>query len=207
MKHLKRYKLFTEEADFDVNITDEPDLKMAKEKLATLKTNLSDYKTKKPIIDTAYLTIKIDADLQKKTEEIMGKTDIQSGKDRNPFLVEYLHVSNLKRKINNLQNELVKDKLSKDDFTEELGLSTESSVKASVTSKITDITNRISTKTTNIASLNKEVTDSEKELQTKMFNVEKEMQDYIKKIPLFLRRGILAKHPSDLFWFQSTSSC
>ena len=191
MKHLKRYKLFTEEADFDVNITDEPDLKMAKEKLATLKTNLSDYKTKKPIIDTAYLTIKIseprnveaeDADLQKKTEEIMGKTDIQSGKDRNPFLVEYLHVSNLKRKINNLQNELVKDKLSKDDFTEELGLSTEASVKASVTSKISDITNRISTKTVSIASLSKEVTDAEKELQTKMFNVEKEMQDYIKKI-------------------------
>ena len=191
MKHLKKYKLFTEEADFDVNITDEPDLKMAKEKLATLKTNLSDYKTKKPIIDTAYLTIKIseprnveaeDADLQKKTEEIMGKTDIQSGKDRNPFLVEYLHVSNLKRKINNLQNELVKDKLSKDDFTEELGLSTESSVKASVTSKISDITNRISTKTISIASLSKEVTDAEKELQTKMFNVEKEMQDYIKKI-------------------------
>ena len=182
MKYLKKYKLFTEEADFDVNITDEPDLKMAKEKLATLKTNLSDYKTKKPIIDTAYLTIKIDDDLQKKTEEIMGKTDIQSGKDRNPFLVEYLHVSNLKRKINNLQNELVKDKLSKDDFTEELSLSTESSTKASVTSKISDITNRISAKTTNIALLSKEVTDAEKELQTKMFNVEKEMQDYIKKI-------------------------
>ena len=182
MKHLKRYKLFTEEVEFDVNITDEPDLKMAKEKLATLKTNLSDYKAKKPLIDTAYLTIKIDADLQKKTEEIIGKTDIQSGKDRNPFLVEYLHVSNLKRKINNLQNELVKDKLSKDDFTEELGLSTESSVKASVTSKITDINNRISEKTTNMAALSKEVTDAEKELQTKMLNVEKEMQDYIKKI-------------------------
>jgi len=182
MKYLKKYKLFTEEADFDVNITDEPDLKMAKEKLATLKTNLADYKTKKPIIDAAYLTIKIDDDLQKKTEEIMGKTDIQSGKDRNPFLVEYLHVSNLKRKINNLQNELVKDKLSKDDFTEELSLSTESSTKASINSKISDITNRISAKTTNIALFSKEVTDAEKELQTKMFNVEKEMQDYIKKI-------------------------
>ena len=88
----------------------------------------------------------------------------------------------LKRKINNLQNELVKDKLSKDDFTEELSLSTESSTKASINSKISDITNRISAKTTNIALLSKEVTDAEKELQTKMFNVEKEMQDYIKKI-------------------------
>jgi len=182
MKYLKKYKLFTEEVDFNVNITDEPDLKMAKEKLATLKTNLSDYKTKKPLIDTAYLTIKIDAELQKKIEQIIGKTDAQAGKDRNPFLVEYLHVSNLKRKINNLQNELVKDKLSKDDFTEELSLSTEASTKTSVSSKISDITNRISTKTASIASLSKEVADSEKELQTKMFNVEKEMQDYIKKI-------------------------
>ena len=83
---------------------------------------------------------------------------------------------------NNLQNELVKDKLSKDDFTEELSLSTESSTKASINSKISDITNRISAKTTNIALFSKEVTDAEKELQTKMFNVEKEMQDYIKKI-------------------------
>jgi hypothetical protein len=72
MKHLKRYKLFTEEVDFNVNITDEPDLKMAKEKLATLKSNLSDYKTKKPLIDTAYLTIKIDAELQKKIEQFQN---------------------------------------------------------------------------------------------------------------------------------------
>ena len=80
------------------------------------------------------------------------------------------------------KNELATIPPNKDDFTEELKLSTESSTKASVNSKISDITNRISTKTTNIALLSKEVTDSEKELQTKMFNVEKEMQDYIKKI-------------------------
>lgn len=182
MKYLKKYKLFNEEVDSDVNITDEPDLKMAKEKFATLKKNLADFKIKKPLIDNAYLMVKTDAELQLKMEQILGKTDSQSGTDRNPFLVEYLNVSNLKRKINNLQKEIVKDKLSKDDFTEELKLSTESTTKAAVSSKITDITNRISTKTANIASLKTDVAEAEKNLQTKMTSVEKEMLDYIKKI-------------------------
>ena len=30
MRHLKPYRFFLEEAEFDVNITDEPDIKMAK---------------------------------------------------------------------------------------------------------------------------------------------------------------------------------
>jgi hypothetical protein len=182
MKYLKKYKIFTEEAEFDVNITDEPDLKMAKEKLATLKSNLSEYNTKKNLIDSAYLTIKLDDDLKKKIEEIVGKEDTQPGKDRNPFLVGYLHVASLKRRVNKLQDQIANDKLSKDDFNEELGLSTEDSTKASISSKITDINNRISEKNVDLASLSKEIIDSEKELQTKMSSVEKEMQDYIKKI-------------------------
>ena len=93
MRHLKPYRIFLEEAEFDVNITDEPDIKMAKEKLTTLKSQLSEYKNKKSLIDSAYLTIKIDADLQKEIESIIGKTDALPGQDRNPFLVEYLHLS------------------------------------------------------------------------------------------------------------------
>ena len=71
MRHLKPYKIFLEEAEFDVNITDEPDIKMAKEKLTTLKNQLTEYKTKKPLIDNAYLTIKVDL-VGKKTNA--GKT-------------------------------------------------------------------------------------------------------------------------------------
>ena len=58
MRHLKPYRIFLEEAEFDVNITDEPDIKMAKEKLTTLKSQLSEYKNKKALIDSAYLKIK-----------------------------------------------------------------------------------------------------------------------------------------------------
>ena len=43
MKYLKKFKLFNEEVDFEAKITDEPDLKMSKEKLSTLKKNLEAY--------------------------------------------------------------------------------------------------------------------------------------------------------------------
>jgi DNA-directed RNA polymerase subunit L len=182
MRHLKPYTIFLEEAEFDVNITDEPDIKMAKEKLTTLKNQLAEYKTKKPLIDTAYLTIKIDADLQKKVEEIVGKVDALPGKDRNPFLVEYLHIAKLTRKVNNIQKDITNDKVRKDDFSEELKLSKDDSTKQAVTGKITDINNRISTNTASIASLTKEINDAQTSLNKKMMDVEKNMMDSIKKI-------------------------
>ena len=83
MKYLKKYKLFTEEVDFETNITDEPDLKMSKEKLETLKKNLTDYKTKKPLLDKAYLTALTDIDLKSAVDGIVGKTDALPEKDRN----------------------------------------------------------------------------------------------------------------------------
>ena len=182
MRHLKPYKIFLEEAEFDVNITDEPDIKMAKEKLTTLKNQLTEYKTKKPLIDNAYLTIKVDADLQKKVEEIVGKVDALPGQDRNPFLVEYLHIASLNRKVSKIQKDIANDKIKKDDFNEELKLSKDSSTKQAVSVKITDITNRISTNTASIASLTKEINDAQTSLNKKMTDVEKNMMDNIKKI-------------------------
>lgn len=182
MRHLKPYRIFLEEAEFDVNITDEPDIKMAKEKLTTLKNQLADYKIKKPLIDNAYLTIKIDADLQKKVEEIVGKVDALPATDRNPFLVEYLHIAKLTRKVNNTQKDIANDKVKKDDFSEELKLSKDDSTKQAVSVKITDINNRISTNTASIASLTKEINDAQSSLNKKMIDVEKNMMDSIKKI-------------------------
>jgi len=181
MKNLKTYKLFLE-SEFDVNITDEPDIKMAKEKLETLKKQLTEYKTKKPLVDAVYLKSQTDTDLQKALEPIVGKTDVLPAADRNPFLVEYLHVANLKRKIDKTQKDITNDKLKKDDFSEELKLSTDSSTKQAVSSKISDITNRIATNTASIASLTKEISDAQASLNKKMLDVEKNMMDNIKKI-------------------------
>ena len=180
MRTLKTYKLFTEEAEFDVKVTDEPDIKMEKDELSITQKQLSEYKSKKTLIDNAYLKIKSDVDLQTKIEGIVGKADQKTPK--NPFLVEYLHVANLKRKVDKLQNDITNDKLKKDDFSEELKLSKDDSTKQAVTGKITDITNRISTNAASIASLTKEISDAQSSLNKKMLDVEKNMMDNIKKI-------------------------
>lgn len=182
MRHLKKFKVFLEEAEYDVNLTDKPDVKMAKEKLTTLKNHLAEYRSKKPLIDNAYLKSEADVDLQKAIETIVGKTDTLPASDRNPFLVEYLHVASLKRKIDNLQKDIALDKVKKDDFNEELSLLKDAGAKQSVSSKITDITNRISTNTASIASLTKEISDAQSTLDKKMLDVEKNMMDNIKKI-------------------------
>lgn len=180
MRTLKTYKLFIEEADFDINLTDEPDIKMAKDELSITQKQLAEYKSKKPLIDNAYLKIKSDADLQLKVDEIIGKADEKTPK--NPFLVEYLHVANLKRKVDNLQNNIANDKVKKDDFSSQLQGITDDSTKQSVNAKITDITNRITTNTADIASLVKEIAEAQKTLDDKMKDIEKKMMDNIKKL-------------------------
>ena len=176
MNYLKKYKKFLEDADFVINATDSPDLQISKENFEVIKTQLTEYKTKKILIDNAYKTITDNINLQKKLEELVGKDN------KNPFLVEYLHVSSLKNNIDKLQKELVNDKISKDDFTEQLRLSSEKVTKDAINIKLIDINKRISDKNTNILKLQNDVKNSETQLQTNMNNIEKEMKDYIKKI-------------------------
>lgn len=176
MKHLKKYTVFLEEAEFDVQATDKPDVKAAKEELSKLKKHLTEYKSKKTAIDNLYLKAKTDEDIKAQLNTIVGT------ENKNPFLVDYLHVASLKRKIDSIQKDITSDKLKKDDFNQELGLSNEESVKQAVSAKIKDITNRISTKTAEIASLSKEVSDAQSALDKKMISTEKNMMDNIKKI-------------------------
>lgn len=178
MKYLKKYKIFTEEAEFDVDISDTPDIKMSKEKFQTISNQLKEFKMKKPQIDNIYKS-QNDSDIQLKIEQIVGKVDKP---DRNPFLIEYLHVASLKIKVEKLQKEIVNDKVSKDDFTQQISLSTDKSTKDVINKKIIEINNRISEKNNNIQNLNKDIELSEKNLNIKMANLQKEMSQYIKNI-------------------------
>lgn len=178
MKYLKYF----EEAEFDIKITDQPELKMSKERFQDFKKYLKDYNDNKKLIDKIYLNAKTDADLKKGIEDLLKKINSPNKEEENPFIVEYLNVANLKRKMDTLQKELVNDKISKSDFSQQLGLASEQTTKDAITTKLTDINNRISTKTTTISSLSKDVNDSEKKIKDKMSKMEKEMKDYIKNI-------------------------
>jgi hypothetical protein len=185
MKHIKKYKLFLEEAEFEVNLGDEPDVKMSKEKLSSLKKQIADFKTKKTLLDKAFLTAATDADLTKAVENIVGKTDILPEEDRNPFIVEYLHISNLKRKIDNLQKTITNDKVKKDDFLQQAANIKDLKddvTKQNVNAKINDITNRISTNYKTISSLTTEISSYQTKLYKKMADIEKDLKDNIKKI-------------------------
>jgi hypothetical protein len=182
MRKIKSFQLFTEEVDFSPKVTDEPDIKMAKEKLATLNKQISEFNTLKPKIDYFYLNSATDADIEVKIKQLIGETDAKAGQDRNPFLVEYLHVANLKRKIDKNQKDITQDKLKKDDFSQELKFATEASTKEAVNAKLKEIDSRMSTKISDIATLNQQIAESEKKLKEKMTSIQKEMMDNIKKI-------------------------
>ena len=89
MKHLKNYKLFLE-ADVTIPIqeTDPVDIKMNKQSIENLSKQLTEYKTKRPLIDNLYKSIKDSAQLERELVRILGDQAVQNGPDRNPFLVE-----------------------------------------------------------------------------------------------------------------------
>jgi hypothetical protein len=181
MKYLKKYISFNEESEFDINKSDNPDLGMPKEKLNSLMSQIKEFKEKKGIIDQVYLKIKDDKELSDKIKEILGK-EVSPKMDRNPFLVEYLNVSDLKRRLEKVKKDIVDDKLKLDDFNEELKFTSDSNQKSSIQQKISDINKRISLSNTSISKINSDIINAEKSLNSKMSSQEKNMKEYIKNI-------------------------
>ena len=183
MKYLKRYKLFLEADEFEVKDTDTPDLKMAKEKMNTIKTQLSDYKSKKALIDNLYSNKELsDADIEKELKNILGETDALPEEDRNPFLVEYAHLSKLERDINKLQDDNSNDKIKVDDLQQSLQLSKDDDTKKAVEFKISDVKNRMAERSAKISEIKKDLSEKEKEHMDKMSKMEEEMKEKIEKI-------------------------
>jgi len=174
MKWVKSWKLFREA--LEVEPTDEPDVKASKDELNELESDISEFKSKKAQIDNAFKTITDDKALKTKLDSIIG-TD-----DKNNFLSQWVHVSTLQKKVDDLTKEITKDKLTKDDFNRELAVSKDPTIKAAVNSKITDISNRIAQKSLKIKELGQEILDSEKEIQKDMGEEEKELKDNIQKM-------------------------
>lgn len=182
MKFLKKYKLFLEEDEFDIQDTDTADVKMSKDSLNTLKLNLTEYKTKKSLIDKLYLEVKDPKQVELKLQDILGRTDIQSGKDRNPFLVEYSNLAKLKSDLDTMSKQNLDDKIKLDDFQEELRYSKEQSTKDVVNKKITDINKRMSDRTIQIQKIQNDFTNNLKVHTDKMVKIQKDTEEYIKKI-------------------------
>lgn len=178
MKIIKSYALFLEEAEFEINDSDDKDIKLSKQKLNDLRKYLTEYGQKKTQIDQVFKKFEIPKDLESELSKILGK----DSEKRNPFLVEYSTVSKLKKDIERLQNDNANDKVRLDDFKQEQNLSTEDKTKASVGAKISDINSRVSVRSKQILDYMKEINRKEKELLEKMKKIESEMKVNITKI-------------------------
>ncbi len=180
MKYLKGYSSFNEDL-FTPEVSDAPDLKMSKEKLNTLMSQIEEFKAKKNLISQAYIKIQDDKELSNKVKEILGP-EVSPKIDRNPFLVEYLNVSDLKRRLEKLKKNNVDDKIKLDDFNQDLSSSTDASQKSSLQLKISDINKRISLTNDTISKIITDTSAAEKSLNDKISKQEKDMKDYIKNI-------------------------
>lgn len=180
MRYLKRYALFTEDV-FAIKATDQPNVSMSKEQLNSLVKYLKDFKAKKPLIDKIYLDSKDDNELKTKIEKLLGP-QVSNKLDRNPFMTEYLTVSDMKRRLDRTRKDIVDDKLKLDDFGEELKNSTDSDQKASVNIKISDISKRMGLANTSISKLSSDINKAENSLKVKMTKMETDMKKRINNI-------------------------
>lgn len=177
MKIIKSYYLFLEENEFEVQETDDKDIKLSKQKLNDLQKDLSEYNQKKVLIDKAF-----EKGDPKLIEEDLNRILGKDSEKRNPFLVEYSTVSKLKKDIDKLQKDNANDKVRLDDFKQESQLSKDNTTKKSVDAKVSDINNRISVRNKQILDFAKEIQKKEKELLDKMKKMESEMRLNIRKI-------------------------
>jgi hypothetical protein len=182
MKYIKKYKLFIEADEFDIQTTDTPDIKMAKEKMDTIEEQFAEYRTKKITIDQLYLNTKDDSEIEEGLQKILGKTDIQNGPDRNPFLIEYSYLAKLKRSLDKMRQQNVDDKIKLDDFNEELMEAEEQTVKESISSKIKQINERVLERVKKITQTQQDFNLKEQEHKARMLKTESDMKEYIKKI-------------------------
>jgi len=187
MKYLKKYDIFLEEAEFDVQDTDSPDVKVAKDGMNTMELNLDEYKTKKSLIDKLYLEVKDPTQIEAKLKEILGATDIQGGKDRNPFLVEYAHLAKLKADVESMKQQNVYDKAFIDDFNQELkdldaNKTNDPAQKLVITTKIAAVNKRITDRTPKMTQIQNDFNKSFTEHTAKINKMGSDMTEYIKKI-------------------------
>jgi hypothetical protein len=188
MRHLNNYKKFFE--DIAVNLSDSPAIKVAKQNYNTTQTNLTEYKAKKDQLTKIYTStnpkdgglLYDDKMIKTEVDKILGKTDVNSGKDRNPFLSELVVLLDMQRRIEKMSKSNADDKLTLDDLKQNMSGETNEKTKDDLSNRVKEIDNRISLNTADISKLNSDYTTSKKAFDTKMLKLVKDLQTSVKKI-------------------------
>lgn len=181
MKYVYNYQKFLEK--FEIKDTDEPEVKMSKEKMNSYEEQFTEYNQKKPQIDVIYKDENLDdKQIEVKLKQIIGETEEGPGKDRNIFLIEYSNLKKLEKEVSQLQDQRTKDKLKIQEFQEELSLLDKEETKLLTKSNINDLNTKLNQKSQKILELGKSIEQKKKEIEEKMANVRKDIDEFSKKI-------------------------
>lgn len=181
MKYVLNYQRFVEK--IEIKDTDEPDVKMSKEKMNALEDQFQEFNQKKAQIDAIYLKKDAsDKDIEAKLKEIIGAIESGPEQDRNPFLIQYSTVKKLEREVSVLQDERTKDKLKIQEFQEELSLLDKEETKLLTKSNINDLNTKLAQKSAKILELTKTIQDSKKEMDEKMLEIKKDIDEFNQKM-------------------------
>lgn len=173
MKYLKNYKYFKE--DFEIEETDEEDVKISKEELNKLKDQISEFNSKKSKIDTLYKSD--NQDIQSELEKILGDEE-----DRNPFLLAYSNISSMKKKIEDLHIRMNEKAIELSDFKDKLSIAEDNESRTELTSKINEIHQQMTDMKKELDDSIKKVPEMEEELKDKIEKREEDMKKWIEKI-------------------------
>jgi hypothetical protein len=179
MKYLKKWNLWLE--NLEIKDSDTSDIKMAKQKLNTLRAQIDEFDSKYKDIDVAYKSNddKKILDMEKK---LFGPTDIRNGADRNEFLVKYLNIAKKKRQIDKGVNQIATDNLNLQKSQDILSIATDKGIKDQYNKEIPKIKQKIQNTKKDIEKKKVDASNSFQNIKTEMLEREKEMLDNINKI-------------------------
>ena len=167
--------------NLEIKDSDTSDIKMAKQKLNTLRAQIDEFDSKYKDIDVAYKSNddKKILDMEKK---LFGPTDIRNGADRNEFLVKYLNIAKKKRQIDKGVNQIATDNLNLQKSQDILSIATDKGIKDQYNKEIPKLKQKIQNTKAGIEKKEVDMAKQFNDIQKEMDEREKEMIEYINKI-------------------------
>ena len=170
MKYLKKYKLFLE--DFEIEDSDESDVKMSKNRLNDIKKQISHFKSNKSKVDKLFKDDNV-------TDEIDKVITLDDKK--NPFLISYASVARMNKKIEDLKNKETKKSIEINELKDRLSDASDDVIE-DIKGRINDVNKQISDIKKDIQETSRKIPELEKEHQEKINKTEKDIKDWISKI-------------------------
>lgn len=177
MKRLRSYTRFKEA--MEISSTDQPDEKLAKEKVNTTGEHLKEYKEKKTMIEQLYSLAKNPVEIETELKKLMPDGD---GEEQNPFLTDYLRICRIQKEIEDGRKSDVEDKQKVDDFQQQQKLTSDKGEISSIGSKISEIKDRVKSFETILNQKSQELKKLMTEHKEKMTLIEQDIKNDIKKI-------------------------